>query len=450
MFRRRWSGLPEDPEFPADLKKLGYFINEKDEIRSIANPRFYFDFFLNKNMRINDRQRFAFDLAVADIIQERLVVLGLNKLRLPLSTIPVESPHVPIFLSSKLQTKKRIVVIFGEREQDLGVIAHRVIGGAGGVDAGSMVSVIKILQAQGGEADGEKGESSLGIVLANPGENWWWPEGGRALSYRQSMGVKMRSAAHKGIFYNPEVNDIPCNTDVDAHIECVFETVLSNPEFVDGGATLEVLAVSDAAVAVQKYLDENWDRWAGRIGCLALLALGMGEDEFRNENFAKFLREKARMYIVCGETAGTPIANSNGNPDTITYTNYGCAVLSSGEPYYSELTLIKAKTHILQWMEEVRKAGRDYVHPAMKVTYKDEKYKPTNQWTHDDPACFLPPTGQKPRAHPNVPPRNSSGIHKVGVDDDDGLEVISREEWERRTGHEGNDEEVGPRKMVSE
>lgn len=24
MFRRRWSGLPEDPFFPADLEELGY------------------------------------------------------------------------------------------------------------------------------------------------------------------------------------------------------------------------------------------------------------------------------------------------------------------------------------------------------------------------------------------------------------------------------------------
>lgn len=80
MFRRRWSGLPADPVFPADLKTLGYallistsieyqcihtysrhsyFVNDDDEIRSIDDPNNYFKFFICKNERWNERQRFA-------------------------------------------------------------------------------------------------------------------------------------------------------------------------------------------------------------------------------------------------------------------------------------------------------------------------------------------------------------------------------------------------------
>lgn len=36
-------------------------MNEEDEIRSLENPDFYFKFFVNRNERINLRQRFAFD-----------------------------------------------------------------------------------------------------------------------------------------------------------------------------------------------------------------------------------------------------------------------------------------------------------------------------------------------------------------------------------------------------
>lgn len=84
MFRRRWSGLPADPVFQPDFKELGYvlfstrssfwlsyiraeltccryFINEIDEIRSIENPDYYFKYFLSKNERWNERQRFAFN-----------------------------------------------------------------------------------------------------------------------------------------------------------------------------------------------------------------------------------------------------------------------------------------------------------------------------------------------------------------------------------------------------
>jgi len=81
MFRRRWSGLPKEAEFSPDLKGLGfapihmqpnlldarahgtlrYFINENDEIRNIENPDKYFKFFLSRNERVNERQRFGFN-----------------------------------------------------------------------------------------------------------------------------------------------------------------------------------------------------------------------------------------------------------------------------------------------------------------------------------------------------------------------------------------------------
>lgn len=38
-----------------------YFVNDQDEIRSIENPDCYFKFFINKNARTNERQRFGFN-----------------------------------------------------------------------------------------------------------------------------------------------------------------------------------------------------------------------------------------------------------------------------------------------------------------------------------------------------------------------------------------------------
>lgn len=59
MFVYRPQDLPRDPIFPADLEKLGYFINEKDQIRKIANPEQEFQFKINRNDRWNDLQRGA-------------------------------------------------------------------------------------------------------------------------------------------------------------------------------------------------------------------------------------------------------------------------------------------------------------------------------------------------------------------------------------------------------
>jgi hypothetical protein len=54
MFRRLSSGLPKDPSFPADLKELGYFINDHNQIRMIEKPEEKFLYAINKNERVNE------------------------------------------------------------------------------------------------------------------------------------------------------------------------------------------------------------------------------------------------------------------------------------------------------------------------------------------------------------------------------------------------------------
>lgn len=43
------------------LIMASYFINEDDEIRSIEDDRYYFHYFIDKNTRLNDCQRYAFN-----------------------------------------------------------------------------------------------------------------------------------------------------------------------------------------------------------------------------------------------------------------------------------------------------------------------------------------------------------------------------------------------------
>lgn len=374
MFRRRWSGLPEDPDFPIDLEKLGqvfqkppgpsqkhslgntsydvvspcnyqtnlltasaphsYFIQpETDEIRSIANPNFYFNYFRTKNERHNDRQRFAFNLAVQEVIHARLEALGLAKVPLPPpapaatatkrsssssdSTGDQPRRQVPIFVSKDLCEADRVVVLFGEGLQQLGVLAHRVIGGQGGVDKGSVVSLVKALLGGHNSNNHNKGETEAtekdtqttktGVILANTGERWWWPQGQRALTYRDSMGVKMKSCVHKTGSFDPAVNSIAGSEDVAVHVRSVFERVLANDvdhdkeeqqvSFVAPGARIQIIAVGEAAAAVETYLDQNWGRWKGRVNCLAMLGDGKPVYDLEDEGFKKFLREVSGVPV---------------------------------------------------------------------------------------------------------------------------------------------------------
>jgi len=59
MYRRLEASLPKDPHFPADLKKLGYFINDKSQIKSIKDAGQGFRFKITDHERFNAMQREA-------------------------------------------------------------------------------------------------------------------------------------------------------------------------------------------------------------------------------------------------------------------------------------------------------------------------------------------------------------------------------------------------------
>lgn len=54
MFRRLPNKLPPDVTFPANLKELGYFVTDNDQIRQIAHPDRKYQYKINRNDRIND------------------------------------------------------------------------------------------------------------------------------------------------------------------------------------------------------------------------------------------------------------------------------------------------------------------------------------------------------------------------------------------------------------
>lgn len=59
MFRRLPTNLPPDHVFPADLEKLGYFVDEHDLIKQTANPKQGYQYKINRNERVNDTYKEA-------------------------------------------------------------------------------------------------------------------------------------------------------------------------------------------------------------------------------------------------------------------------------------------------------------------------------------------------------------------------------------------------------
>ncbi|KAF6831814.1 Arb2 domain-containing protein [Colletotrichum musicola] len=390
MFRRRWSGLPRDPEFSSDLEELGYFVNEEDEVRNIEDPKYYFKFLLSKNDRVNDRQRFHFNgtqnpigsycrymliaqkEAIRDVVHGRLETEGLTKVLLPLGAIPTER-NLPIFVSGNTTSASRVVVVFGEPSQDLGNMALRVANGPGGINKGSMVSVVQELKRQTASATDP---SPPGIILANTGELWWWPEGKKALSPVSVMGVPMKSMVHHGRARNPDLHTIPKNESPMAHVQYMIDEVI--PSLVSSTARIDVIAIGLSADNVTRALDnpQTWASLGDKLNTLSLLGSSTSVDELSHEPLKQFLPARARAYVGDDAPALTPLARPGGNPNQATFTQHGCSVFASGEAYYVELMLIAGLVPMLAWLQEVALAGPGYRHPDVVPV---EPHVPTDE-----------------------------------------------------------------------
>ncbi|KAK0632239.1 Arb2 domain-containing protein [Immersiella caudata] len=365
MFRRRWSGLPADPIYPSNLLELGYFVNNDDEIRSIEDPDCYFKYHATKNERWNERQSFAFNEAMNNVVSSRLDNLGLEKVLLPLGTTDPNQKHVPIRLTPDLPTKSRVVLIFGEPNQALGIRAYRVCDHTGGINKGSMVGFLTGLLQQPSSATDR---SPPGIILANPGELWWWPEGKKGLTPSARLRIPMASAVHLERVYARGENTTPENGNPNEHVRYIFEKVL--PEFVGKGAKVDIVAIGESSEEVEKYLndEEVWGTVGRQMNSMVVLSGLYHSDNFVCEGFKSFMKERARAYIEEGSAADTAIAGPGGNAQCPAFTSYGCPVFSAGENCnMTETILIKAEECVLKWLLQVTEQGEGYKNPAFEI-----------------------------------------------------------------------------------
>ncbi|KAK3940557.1 hypothetical protein QBC46DRAFT_449380 [Diplogelasinospora grovesii] len=371
MFRRKWTALPKDPYFGSELEDFGYFVHNKNAIRSIQDPRRGFRHPGYKNERWNDRQCFGFNMltvlvtstgALRKIVHQQLEnEEGLQRVLLPWGVTNPAEPHVPIFTSPDLEGKSRIVVIFGETTQDLGILSRYVIANdkepGNGLDTGSMIGIVRELKKQRSSAVDPK---APGIVLANSGELFWWPEGQRGLTASARIGMPLASAAHHGRRLDRDRHVIPGNLDVADHISYVMEQVvvkLAIPE-----AKIDVIAIGDAAEEFEVYIN-NHDAWklvGCRLNTLTILGGFYSMAKIKNPSLSNFMIDRARAYTLSDEEAGTPIAPPMGNKK-IGFTGYGCWAMSGGHDYYVDRLLITAHPAILKWIQEV----------AITETYKN-------------------------------------------------------------------------------
>ncbi|CAK7231147.1 hypothetical protein SCUCBS95973_007811 [Sporothrix curviconia] len=397
MFRRLWTGLPDTPKFPADLEKLGYFVNEEDQIRNIKDPKYYFKYFIDRNMYYNDSQRFSFT-AVQRIVFGRLATLGLRPVRLPLG-VREDEPHLLVLATEDLATADRVLLFVGETAQDLGILAHRVVGGGGGIEQGSILSMVRQIrgpEAVAAAAAATSKTSVPAVLIANPSELFWWPDAHRSLSLPAVEGMPRPSAAHLAPRKFPGRNTIPGHETAEAHVASVFKELLARDDSNDNAPSprITAIAIAGGADALETFLDDadHWQRWGPHMDSLVVLGGLYEEHRIKTDAFRAFLRQRGRAYIASEAPVDTPIAGPDGNSQAARATRFGCPVHSAGTSWLTELMFIEAQGSILAWGSMVA-ADRSYVNANIDITYAetilgqdDTTWANYNEEEHDGPS----------------------------------------------------------------
>ncbi|THC91880.1 hypothetical protein EYZ11_008657 [Aspergillus tanneri] len=385
MFVYRREDLPPEPEFPAQLDKLGYFINDKDQIRKISHPDHEFQFKINKNPRWNEMQREAMNNCVRNIISSRLRALSLTTLKLPLLSTPGDA-HVPILVSSNLSTASRIIVVFGEPSQDLGVWAYRSTN-TDGIDIGSAVCFARAvlhpeahnLGANNAEASASESESTpasgpgsnrsgTALIIANTGQLIWHCGSQRAVTLQTWLALPRASAVDPPLTMTRR-NKIPGNTSWQEHIDCVFDEVLAaGSRLIREDATIQVVGLVDGGLGAIRYLASRWETWHTRLSSICLsnplhfTHIDLVDDDNNDSGsdahpsamkptpFASFISTRCRAYVLSNQPLGLPVRG---------FQDHGCNCYSSGEELNVECIMPRAWKHMLAWLD---------------LTYSDPEY----------------------------------------------------------------------------
>ncbi|KAF3051657.1 hypothetical protein E8E11_010088 [Didymella keratinophila] len=295
MFRRKEDTITPDASYPADLKRLGFFINKLGHIRMIEAPEKPFVFNSTNIERHNDVRNEALHACSRAEVLDRLSKLGINQLHFPgLTTAKPNGPHIPILAPplDVLKRRKRIVVVINDALQDLGILAYRQLQRELGLDGGSVVNFAKEL---GRFQDGTAYEAP-GLIVMNTGQLLYSHKYNRAMTMRSWYALPRKSIAHDAIRIHDQENYVEGHRNATGHIKTVFDQLLCDPDRVAPEAEVYVIAIEGGAEKILEVFKNDFEKYGKRITAMAVVHAMMDNSEITHPSIKAFLHQRARQW----------------------------------------------------------------------------------------------------------------------------------------------------------
>ncbi|PSN70334.1 hypothetical protein BS50DRAFT_662530 [Corynespora cassiicola Philippines] len=316
MFRRVESTLEPDAKYPADLKELGYFVNDEGKIKMIEAPEKDYVFHHTNNERHNEMRREAMQICQRAEVARRLSALGLDKLYLPtLSTTKPNGPHVPILAPpvEVLKTRKRVIVIINDTLQDLGILAYRSLQRGLGLNGGSVVNFTKEMINHSREPHhglnlfqdgaGIDDKDAPGLIVMNNGQLLYSHKYNQTLSLRGWSALPRKSMVHDQVKVHQVENRVEGHRTPQEHIQSVFRDVVLNTDYVAGDAEVYVVAIENGAENLLGILERDFETYGSRITALAVVQSLYSGTQIKNPTLDAFLQQRTRHWRFSGTTS---------------------------------------------------------------------------------------------------------------------------------------------------
>ncbi|CAG5177687.1 uncharacterized protein ALTATR162_LOCUS8337 [Alternaria atra] len=343
MFRRIEDTLEPDPSFPADLSKLGFFINISGDIRMINAPEKPYVYHATNNERVNEMRPCQRKEA-----EKRLSNLGLKRIHLPnLAMTKPNGPHVPILAPPPeiLKTRKRVIVLVNDTMQDLGILAYRQLQRELGINGGSVVNFVKeIIKRSATDNDAENGANIFkdgyvledetttpALIVLNTGQLLYSHKYDQAMTLRSWSAMPRKSIAHDMVRIHDEENRVQGHGNAKEHVKTVFDQVICNPDHVAADAEVYVIAIEDGTESVINLLTDDCkyeklilykllpkndlllnailttseelkltavlvDKYGNRITAMALIHSLIDDSQIKDPHIRAFLHQRTRQW----------------------------------------------------------------------------------------------------------------------------------------------------------